>query len=65
VNGTLWVITALVCSPAAVIAGILFDAYKSYAPAFELNIVICVIGMLALLFARMPKRKIVQAAESH
>jgi len=57
-NGTLLLLAALVCSPAGIIGGKLFDVYRSYKPAFELNEVLCVMGIVALAFARMPKRKI-------
>jgi MFS family permease len=54
-NGTVMISTAFTCAPAGVIGGKLFDIYKSYTPTFELNIVLCAIGMVALLFARMPR----------
>jgi MFS family permease len=53
-NGTMMISTAFTCAPAGVIGGKLFDLYNSYTPTFELNIVLCVIGMIALLFAKMP-----------
>jgi MFS family permease len=54
-NGTLLMFSALACSPASLVGGKLYDIYKSYRPAFELNIVICLIGIVALAFARMPR----------
>lgn len=53
-NGTVLMISALICSPAAIIGGILFDIYQSYTEAFLLNIVIALIGIIALFFAKMP-----------
>jgi len=44
-------------SPAGVIGGKLFDRFGSYAPAFELNILVSAIGVLALAFAHMPKHQ--------
>jgi hypothetical protein len=48
-------VSALACSPASLVGGKLFDIYKSYRPAFELNIGLCLIGIVALAFARMPR----------
>lgn len=47
-------ISAALCSPAAIIGGKLFDMYQSYTPAFILNMVVAAIGIAALAFARMP-----------
>jgi MFS family permease len=41
-------------SPAAWIGGEIFDKYHSYTRAWELNIVITIIGIVAILFAAMP-----------
>jgi MFS family permease len=54
-NGTMMMLSALACSPAGLIGGKLFDVYGSYRPAFELNIVVCLIGLCALAFGRMPR----------
>lgn len=55
INGVIMMASAAVCSPAAIVAGRLFDVYRSYVPAFELNMVLAVLGICALLFARMPQ----------
>lgn len=55
INGVVMMASAAVCSPAAIVAGKLFDVYRSYVPAFELNMVLAVLGIGALLFARMPQ----------
>lgn len=55
-NGTMMVSTAFTCAPAGFIGGRLFDIYKSYTPTFELNIALCLLGIVALLFAKMPIR---------
>lgn len=55
INGVVMMGSAAVCSPAAIVAGRLFDLYQSYAPAFELNMVLASVGIAALLFARMPQ----------
>jgi MFS family permease len=55
-NGMLMLLTAIVSSPAGVIGGRLFDRYGTYTPAFELNILITAIGILALAFAPMPQQ---------
>jgi MFS family permease len=54
VNGMALLLTGVIGSPAGVIGGKLFDRFGSYTPAFELNIVVGVIGILALAFAHMP-----------
>lgn len=59
-NGVVMLVSALACSPAGLVGGIMFDAFKSYKPAFELNMAICVVGLIALAFAKMPLRKLSQ-----
>lgn len=54
-NGTSLMLAALICSAAGVVGGKLFDMFKSYTQAFELNIAIAVIGIVALIFAKMPQ----------
>lgn len=54
-NGTMMMLSAIVCSGAGVIGGKLFDLSQSYAPAFMLNLVLCAAGLIALLMARMPQ----------
>lgn len=53
-NGMMMLISALVCSPAGLVGGRLFDTCGSYVPAFELNLIILLIGILGLFFAKMP-----------
>ena len=55
VNGMMLVVTGAVCSPAGVIGGRIFDHFGSYKMAFELNILVSVMGILALAFATMPQ----------
>ena len=55
VNGMMMLLTGVFGSPAGVIGGRLFDRYGSYVPAFELNVLIAAIGILALAFASMPQ----------
>lgn len=57
INGMILLISALACSPAGLVGGKLFDMFKSYTPAFELNVGICIIGIIALIFATMPQPK--------
>ena len=54
-NGTMMMLSAVACSPAGIIGGRLFDLYNSYTTAFQLNIAICLAGVIALAFARMPQ----------
>jgi MFS family permease len=53
--GTLLFWTSGGASPAAWVGGKIFDTYGSYARAWQLNIAITVIGMVAILFAAMPR----------
>ncbi len=53
-NGMAMLLTAVFCSPAGVIGGKLFDIHGNYALAFEINIVIAALGIMALFFATMP-----------
>lgn len=53
-NGTILMISAALCSPAAIIGGKLYDVYQSYTPAFILNMVVAAVGIVALVFAKMP-----------
>lgn len=55
-NGTILMVSAVLCSPAAIIGGKLFDLYNSYTPAFMLNIAVTSIGVIALIFAKMPQK---------
>jgi len=55
-SGILLMFSSLVCSQASLVGGKLFDTYKSYALAFELNILVCMIGIAALAFAKMPQQ---------
>ena len=54
INGMLLLITGVVGSPAGVIGGKLFDRFGNYVPAFELNILVAAVGILALAFANAP-----------
>lgn len=53
-NGLALLLTAIFCSPAGVIGGKLFDAYGNYTLAFELNMFVAAVGIVALCFATMP-----------
>lgn len=54
-NGNALLISAVVSCPAPVLAGYLFGIYGSYAPSFIMNIIAGVIGMVVVLFLKMPK----------
>ena len=56
VNGMMLLLSAVFCSPAGLVGGKLFDMFKSYTPAFYLNVAICIIGIIALFFATMPQK---------
>jgi len=57
INGMMLLLSALACSPAALIGGRLFDVYKTYKPAFELNAALSILGIIALAFAQVPKHR--------
>jgi hypothetical protein len=44
----------LMCASATV-GGKLFDIYKSYAPAFYLNMALGIVGIVLLVFTTMPR----------
>jgi MFS family permease len=53
-NGTMILLTSVIASPAGVVGGKIFDLYGGYARAFELNALLAVVGILAMVFATMP-----------
>ncbi|MGH9716593.1 MAG: CynX/NimT family MFS transporter [Candidatus Acidiferrales bacterium] len=53
--GMMTLLVSLLASPAGFVGGWVFDMYKSYTPAFELNAVLAAVGIVAILFAGMPK----------
>jgi MFS family permease len=54
-NGMMLLLTAIFCSPAGLIGGEIFDKFGSYTRAFELNMLLVAIGILALSFAKPPQ----------
>ena len=60
--GTLLFWTSGGASPAAWVGGKIFDVYHGYAHAWQLNIIITVIGIVAILFAAMPRHRTETAA---
>lgn len=64
INGMLQAISAVIVSGAGVVGGKLFDSYQSYTPAFQLNSAICLIGLICLIFATMPKPASAKSSES-
>jgi MFS family permease len=64
INGMVLLVTGVVGSPAGIIGGKLFDRFGSYAPAFELNVLVSGIGILALGFAYMPTQSTQREAVS-
>jgi MFS family permease len=55
VSGMILVLAALFCCPAGFLGGRIFDLYRSYKLAFELNTAVAALGIIALFFARMPE----------
>lgn len=54
-NGTMIFLTSVIASPAGAIGGKIFDVSGGYARAFELNAALAGLGIVAMLFARMPE----------
>jgi MFS family permease len=54
-NGTMIFLTSVIASPAGAIGGKIFDVSGGYARAFELNAGLAAVGIVAMLFARMPE----------
>ena len=63
-NGTTIFVTSVIASPAGAIGGKIFDVSGGYARAFDLNIVLALIGILAVAFAKMPHPRGVALSES-
>jgi MFS family permease len=55
--GTLLLLTSGGASPAGWVGGRIFDLYGGYARAWQLNIVITLVGIVAILFATMPHHR--------
>ncbi len=55
--GTMLLLTSGGASPAGFIGGKIFDITGSYARAFELNILVAVIGIIAIAFATLPRSR--------
>ena len=53
-SGMMLVLAALFCSPAGYLGGKVYDLHHSYTISFELNSALAAIGIVALIFARMP-----------
>jgi MFS family permease len=53
-NGMAMLVTAIFCSPAGVIGGKLFDLKGNYTLAFEINMLLATLGIIALFFATLP-----------
>jgi len=62
--GTMTLLVSLLASPAGLVGGWIFDAYKSYTPAFELNALLAAVGIVAIMFAGMPKPGAAVGAEA-
>jgi MFS family permease len=60
--GMLVLLTSAGASPAGLIGGWIFDGTGSYTRAFELNVLVAVIGIVAMAFARMPRPRDAQVA---
>lgn len=55
INGTLLAITAILVSASGMVGGKLFDIFKGYNEAFYLNVAMGVLGLILLVFAKMPQ----------
>jgi MFS family permease len=54
-NGMMMLLTGVACAPAGYAGGLIFDKFGSYGWAFDLNMLLAAIGILALSFATMPR----------
>jgi sugar phosphate permease len=63
-NGTMIMLTSVIGSPASAIGGKIFDTYGSYARAFELNVLLAAVGIVAMAFATMPSPRNAIVAEA-
>jgi MFS family permease len=54
-SGMYILLTSGFASPAGAVGGKIFDLYGSYAKSFELDAVLAAIGILAIVFAAMPR----------
>ena len=63
VSGTFITLAAIVSSPIGAIGGILYDKFNNYAVAFEFCIAACIVGIIALMFARMPQPPATKACD--
>ncbi len=55
-NGTMMIVSSLLCAPAGIIGGKLFDVYHSYTPAFYLNAALALIGVVSLSLTKIPRQ---------
>jgi MFS family permease len=53
--GTMTFLISTFASPAGYVGGVIFDKYKNYTRAIELNCVMAAVGIIAIAFAVMPK----------
>jgi MFS family permease len=65
INGTLFSGSVLVGCCSGLVGGWLFDTYKSYNPAFYVIMTIVTIGIVAVLFAKMPQAPSVRQGEEN
>ncbi|SDF33258.1 MFS transporter [Sporomusa acidovorans] len=64
INGTLFSGSVLVGCCSGLIGGKVFDIFKSYNPAFYIIMTIVVIGIIAIIFAKMPVAPSVRSSEN-
>jgi MFS family permease len=62
--GTMTLLISVLASPASIVAGWIFDIYHSYTPTFELNALLAAVGIVAIVFASMPKPGAAVGAEA-
>ncbi len=61
INGTLFSGSVLVGCCSGLVGGKIFDMFKSYDPAFYLIMTIVLIGIIAVIFAKMPEAPLVRS----
>ncbi|MBF7097415.1 MFS transporter [Alkalibacter mobilis] len=55
VMGTMMLLTAIICSPSGMIGGLIYDSQGSYTLVFNAIWIICLVGGVFALFAKMPE----------
>lgn len=64
IHGTMLIFVAILASFIPTIAGVIYDSMGTYTPAYIMQFVICIIGFIAAMLVRIPKKKGTAPAEA-